>query len=125
MNKLFLILLRTDVTILSVTENHCKLIWTNNKQKFLVQLLGDGRILISALKRAMKTLSKKEIDLFAHIFIKKDTPYLVKNGLNTTFISMHNQQLDIQESLSQFYKIFQEKQPKPTSAVIDIRSRMG
>ncbi len=125
MNKLFLIFLRTDVTILSVTENYCKLIWTNNKQKFLVQLLDDGRILISALKRASKTLSKKEIDLFAHIFIKKDTSYLVKNGLNTTFISIHDQQIAIKEALSQFYKAFQEKQPKPGSVVIDIRSRMG
>lgn len=77
MNKLFLIFLRTDVTILSVTENYCKLIWTNNKQKFLVQLLDDGRILISALKRASKTLSKKKLTFCSH-FYKKDTSYLVK-----------------------------------------------
>lgn len=61
MNKLFLIFLRTDVTILSVTENYCKLIWTNNKQKFLVQLLDDGRILISALKELVKHYQKKKL----------------------------------------------------------------
>lgn len=125
MNKLFLIFLRTDVTILSVTENYCKFIWTTNKQKFLVQLLEDGRILISALKRATKTLSKKEIALFSHIFIKKDTPYSAKNGLNTTFISIHAQQIDIKDSLSQFYNVFQEKQAKVTPTIIDIRNRMG